>query len=916
MKFDFLNKLFNQKPKTAKPDEKKPVQWGKEVASAGKTTGRVFLKILTVIVNVILTVLLVGMIVGVIVGSVFLLYVKNEIDPTLDVDVFVSDQDLTTMIYYTDEDGNAIELEDERLHGSENRLWVSSADIPKIVKDAFVSIEDRRFYSHQGVDWLSTGRSALEYLTGSSTRGGSTITQQLVKNLTQEDEVRVQRKIQEITRALYLEKHLSKDEILTLYLNSVYLSRGCYGVQAASYKYFSKSVSELNLDEAACLASIIQSPSYYDPVSHPDHNQRRRQEVYNKMLEEGKITQAEHDEVYYKELSLKVSQESGAVASSTNSWFKDALINEVLNDLMEKYEIPRTVAARMLYSEGLQIYTTMDPTMQKQIEQIYLEDENFPAVTGTPLESAMVIMDYDGGVKALVGGRGEKTLSLAYNRATQAYRSPGSSIKPVSVYAPALDRGLITYGSVFDDVPIEFHDNNNPWPKNLPRAYNGLTTVNSALERSVNTVAVRILQRLTPEESFKFCREKAGLSGLTERYECVDGSIKSDVALAPLALGALTVGVTVEDMASAYTMLANDGIRSEGHLYTVIYDHDGKVLIDKAAENISHIAISAQTSFIMTKMMQNVASNGTGKSITLQNSINVAVKTGTAENDVDRWCVGYTPYYICSCWVGYDEPKAINTAANPAVRLFDVAMTKVHEKILTSGEPVKTFKTSMNGVVKATFCMDSGKLFTDTCAKDLRGNRIMEGWFTTGTVPQESCDVHVDVMWDKATQAVACEDCPEENLQEIALLRVTDREFPIELTVTDAEYTWRPWTPKDGLTDNPLLPFYYSLVPEGHYTGVSTVSRGAYNRFCTEHYVEHPEEETTEGETTELTEETTKPDKPTPVPTEETTPAAEETEVPPEETTADKGIDPTEETTEPEKEEETTAPEDRDQVGP
>lgn len=856
---------------------KKKVNWKRELANAGKTSGKVVGRFFSVLLNVFLTILLVGLIVGCTVGCVFALYIKNNVDPTLDVDLYVSDQDLTTMLYYINEDGVAVELEQERLHGSENRLWVSFSDIPEVVWRAFVCIEDRRFFAHHGVDWLSTGKSALNYLLGSSTRGGSTITQQLVKNLTQEDEVRVQRKIQEIFRALDLEKKLSKEQILELYLNSVYLSRGCYGVQAASYKYFNKSVSELGLEEAACLASIIQSPSRYDPISNPDKNQQRRQEVYNRMLTEGAITQAEHDAVYYKELSLNVSDgETTQTAEKPNSWFKDALIDEVLADLQEEYQLPKSVAARMLYSEGLQIYTTVDPQLQSDLENIYLDLSGNVYAFPERLQSAAVVMRPNGEVVALVGGRGEKTISRGFNRATGAYRSPGSSIKPISVYAPALDRGLITYATAIDDTPVLFNgdDGKNPWPKNLPRGYGGLTTVNSAIERSVNTVAVRVLQMLTPEESFRFCTERAGLTSLTDHYVRADGSTMTDVSLAPLALGALTKGVTVEDMASAYTMLANNGIYSAGHLYTKVYDKDGKVLLDKTGE--SQVAISAQTASIMTKMLQNVAVNGTGKSITLKNKMDVAVKTGTAENDVDRWCVGYTPYYVCAVWSGYDEPKTIGTSRNPSTTAWDVIMTKMHERILQSGE-VKKFSVA-SGVIEANFCLDSGQLCTDACMADLRGKRESRGWFTTATVPQEGCRTHVMVDWDSVTQAVACKDCPAENVRQVGLIRVTTRDFPLEITVSDAEYVYRPWQPADGITDSTTLPFFFANVPQGHYVGLTALTNhsASYNRYCIEHYVEHTEDQTEmqTQEQTELVSTTSEPQTEPPV-TEPVTTAAE-----------------------------------------
>lgn len=835
----------------------KNVNWGSEVAKSGRIAGKVVMRILSYVLNAFLTLALIGMIVGVIVGGVFLLYIKNYIDPSIDVDVLSSNQGLTTKLYYTEEteDGteNIVEMEDQRLHGQENRLWVSYSDIPDHVIDAFVCVEDHRFWQHKGVDWLRTIKVTFGFLTGSSTQGASTITQQLIKNLTGEDEVRVERKIQEILRALELEKQKTKPEILEMYLNTVYLSEGCYGLQAASYKYFNKDVSELTLVEGAALASIIQAPTAYDPIINPENNQKRRNEaVLKRMYEEGKLTEAEYENACATELKLDV--QSVTVSNATNSWFTDQVIEDVISDLMETYGMSREVASLQVFSGGLEIYTTMDPFVQGTLEEIYKNDDDttvfIKSTNVVQPESAMVVMDpTTGDVLGLVGGRGEKTESRIFNLATQAKRSPGSSIKPLTVYAPALDAGLITYASVFDDSPFRFNEYTtssgtiaySAWPKNNPRYYGGLTNINSAVERSVNTVAVRVLDLLGCQESYDFAKNKLGLSSLTDNYERADGTVLSDVDYAPLALGALTVGVSVEEMTSAYTMLANDGIYSAPRTYTKVLDRNGKVLLQKDVEN--SIVISEQTASLMTKMLQNVVKNGTAKNLSLQYSVDVAGKTGTADSNQDRWFIGYTPYYVAATWFGYRIPQDIGSyyGGSPANVLWDKVMTKLHQPIIeeaeSGGEPLKKFETAP-GIVEATYCKDSGKLLTDACKADPRGSRAETGYFTSSTVPLEYCDVHVMVDYDTSTGAVACSGCPEGSVAQIGLIRVTDRDFPVEVAVADAQYVYRPWTPADGVTRSATLPFFWSLVPEGRFVGTSGSGTRAVNSFCYEHYTE------------------------------------------------------------------------------
>ncbi len=893
---------MNVRRKT-KEKKENAVNWGSEILSAGGTIGSVLLRALSWIINIVLTVGLIAMITGTIVVAVFALWIKNYVDPTIDTDIVTANQDLTTRLYYTDYSENdlgvPVEIEDQRLYSNENRLWTSYSEMPKDLLNAFIAIEDKRFWTHEGFDVIPTVKATFGFLTGTSTAGGSTITQQLVKNITGNDEVTIQRKVQEIFQAMNLENQKSKEEILELYLNLINLGQGCYGVKAAAQKYFGKDVSDLNLTECAALAAIPKSPTKYNPYRQPENNLERRTNVLIEMHNQGLITRAEYDAAIARELVIDL-QEDEVTESATNSWYTDAVIEDVIGDLEEELGLSRRAASLMIYSQGLSIYTCMDPFVQETLDSVFKDDSNFPKVSGavTP-ECSMVVCDpKTGNILGLVGGRGEKTTSRGWNIATMAKRSPGSSIKPLTVYAPALEEGIITYGTVIDDTPFTFNERTNQWgtttyrayPANLPAVYKGLTTINSAVERSVNTVAMKVLDRLGTKNAYAFS-QKIGMYDIVESYTRVDGAIMSDVDYAPLSLGALTVGVTPREMTQAYTFLANNGIYSEARTYTKVLDKNGKILLDNSPE--SKIVVSEQTACIMTQMLHNVVTNGTARAVTLQKYVDVAGKTGTATDDYDRWFCGYTPYYLGSCWFGYEEPRTIGSIAtiSPATYIWDVVMTRLHQPIIEkaqqTGEKLKGFELA-SGVVTATYCMDSGKLICDACKADPRGSRAETGYFTQESVPTVKCDTHVLVSYDKLTGGVASNNCPDGNLIKVGLVRVEDRDFPAQVIITDAQYVYRDWSEReDGVTEATTDPFFQSLIPVGRYVGTSSTYNKAFNRFCYEHYVPYVEE-TTEDTTEEppITEEPPDSDKVTedvdtepPVP-EDTDPAGDEPPAP------------------------------------
>ena len=810
-------------------------------------------KVIGYFFSALLTFVLVCFITGIIVGCVFAIYVSNNIDPTMDESLLVTATgDQTTKIYYyefTDRAnriGTAVELEDARIYGAENSLWASYDEIPKYLREAFVSIEDERFWTHNGVDWKRTAGAVLEFVFGNSSYGGSTITQQLIKNVTGNNDTTIQRKVQEILCALNLEKSKSKEEIIELYLNIVPLSQGCVGVRAAAETYFGKELSELTLAECAALASITKFPTKYDPIQNPEKNLERRTTVLWKMHELGKISDEEYNEALAEGLVLVDSSSSGEQETvdknNINSWYIDTVFCDVRDDLMEKYNISSQIASILINSGGLSIYTLMDPKVQSIMEEVYADESTFPENTGgIPAESAMAVVDPEtGDLLGVIGSRSEKRGNLVLNYATQTQRAPGSSLKPLSVYAPALEKGIITYGTVYDDTPLWFNGN-DPYPHNLPDVYRGLTTINSAVERSVNTVAMKVLEDLTIDVSYDYLKNKLGFDYLIDYAEDQSGRGYTDKGLAALSLGQLNYGVTVRDIAAAYTVFPNGGIYHESNSYLYVYDSEGNLLLSN--DNAGEIVFSEQTSYIMTKMLQNVMNNGTGTSVSLRKTVDVAGKTGTAGNDYDRWFVGYTPYYVGAVWYGYSYPKSLsNLSSNPSNKIFDLVMTRLHEDIIAeaaeTGETLRSFDDNRpSDIIEVTYCQDSGKLMTDACRLDPRGSRADTGYFTVSTAPTEYCDTHVIVDYDSTTNAYAHEYTLPENIKKVSLIRENTRAFPVQIYVQDAQYVYR---------DLPIdvrpcgwwgEPFFINAIPEGTYIGTTNLKGGRqFNSFSYENY--------------------------------------------------------------------------------
>lgn len=669
---------------------------GKPTPSAKKTRKRKRRKhaALGIIIKI-----LVLMIIAVVIFSG--IWVAKNIDFTFGDNLSSMNLNLSSTIYYTDEDGNQKRY--EQFVAAENRIWVSIDKIPENLQDAFVSIEDQRFYKHHGIDLKrSIGAAANYILKGDSSYGGSTITQQLVKNITNDRERTKSRKIREMLRAVVLESKISKEQILEMYMNTIYLSQGANGVEAAANIYFAKDVSELSLAECACIAGITQNPANYDPLTNPENNAEKRKVILKKMLELEHISKTEYDSALKEELVFKHGEEK---VQKVQSYFLDALYETLLSDLTEK-GYSEQFATNMLYNGGLKIYATVDPNVQKTMEKVYSSDSTFPKFSGSVQpESAMVVSDpKTGQVKGIVGGRGAKTANRVLNRATQTPRQPGSSIKPIAVYAPAIDLGLITEGTSVEDSPLEI----DGWePKNSDRRYRGYVTVKNAVAYSYNIPAIRVLEKLTVDKSFKYLKNKLHMDTIISS-ETKNGKVYSDKNLSSLALGGLTNGVTVMDMNAAYSAFANEGKYIEPSLYTKVYDADGRLLLEK--EPRTNEAFSDETAYLMNLLLQGVVKNGTGVGAQISN-MDTCGKTGTTDDSKDRWFIGYTPYYVGSVWFGYDIQKTISASGNPALNAWRSVMTEIHKDLAA-----KHFKQP-SGVEKMTVCTNTGLKPSSNCSR-------------------------------------------------------------------------------------------------------------------------------------------------------------------------------------------------------
>ena len=731
--------------------------------------------------RVIGTILLVFVLTAAIFAGIFSAYINSSMRGRVEVYLDEFETKVSTELYYQEPSSGEWTMYHTLFLDSENRIWADLDQIPKDLQKAVVAIEDKRFYTHKGVDWHGTARAIFSTIFGGSVQGGSTITQQLVKNVTGDNQNTVKRKVMEIYRAQEMEKRYEKDEILEAYLNEVYFGYSCYGVVTASLKYFNKDVSELSLAECASLIAITNNPSLYDPLQTDwglENNRTRQLLVLGAMLEQGKIDQAAYDAA--KEENVVFSNgytilggrvdvdtdkkddtdtdggdeqptEETKTATSSQSYFTDAVIEDVAAALVEKYGLTDSTnpvtgkvttafeqGVNMVYGKGYKIYTTQNPDYQKIAEEVCTDTSNLP-YTSTytnsygdketeQLQVGMTIVDpYTGYVVAMVGGAGVKQYDRGWNWATSA-RQCGSAIKPISVYAPALDDGTINGASSIDDYPVMVL-NGSVYPKNANGRYKGLTPLHTAIARSTNTCAVRVVQEYGTSRSYDFMTNKLGFTTLTSQDAQQVGN---------MGLGGLDRGVTTEEMAAAFAAFANEGIYTAPRTFIRVEDADGNVILENEAK--ASVAMKDTTAALMNSLLQEVVNGGTGYEGRIS-GMHVAGKTGTTNNDQDRYFVGYTPYYSCAVWVGYVHNQRIVASGNPAASMWQKVMSRIHADL-----PDKDF-FSCSGLTYVKVCADSGLLATDSCAEDCRGSRVYSALVAADNAPSAYCNMHTSPIY-------------------------------------------------------------------------------------------------------------------------------------------------------------------------
>ena len=756
------------------------------------------------------TILLVTVLTSAIFVGIFMTYVNTSLKGHVEVDMSEYDQKVSTELYYQDPDTKEPVMY-QTLFGDENRIWVDFDSIPKNLREATIAIEDKRFESHHGVDWHGTVRAVFRTLTNGNTQGGSTITQQLIKNVTGNNENTVKRKVTEVYRALALEKDYSKDEVLEMYLNTIYLGNQCYGVQTASRMYFHKDVSELTLAECACLISITNNPSQYGPLCSDwtrEQNRNRQLDVLDAMLAQEKIDQATYDAAKAQEVVFtngytnlgnyvgpqEEDEKPAVVSTANNSYFTDEVITDVAEKFVEVFGLTddpadadgyvRTAfekAVSKVYNGGYKIYTTQNPKIQDIAESVF-ENTNYANYTdskGEPLQAAITIVDpYTGDVVAMVGGTGAKEVDRGWNWATSA-RQPGSATKPVSVYAPALDNGTITAASAIDDYPVRDLPGYGAWPSNSGSGFRGLTSFYTALVRSLNTCAVRTVEELGTYQSYTFMVEKLGFTTLTQADSQQSGN---------MGLGGYEYGVTTEEMAAAYGAFVNDGVYTPPRTFYRVEDSQGNLVCENNKE--SNVAMKATTAYIIRQTLKSVITSGTGGEARFS-GMTIAGKTGTTDENRDRYFAGFSPYYSAAVWTGYKSNERFSESlGNPSAVLWREVMRRIHD-----GLENKDFN-SCSGLTQVTVCQDSGLLATEACTHDLRGNRVTTVTVAADTAPTQSCNVHKMVRYCKDGKHLATEYCPASSVVEIAALD-WNREIIKDIKAQDDEYLLQTLTGKE-----------------------------------------------------------------------------------------------------------------------
>ena len=754
------------------------------------TTGKV-------IIGAVSTVLLICVVCGFALMGTLSEYLEDDILPNANLVLENYEMDAPSTVYCVNDNGQIQVLQE--LYASTDWKKADYEEIPDALINAAIAIEDKRFYEHQGVDWFTTIKAFANMFFGEATVGGSSITQQLIKNITEDDSVTVQRKVQEFFRATLVEKNNDKKAIIEEYLNTIYLGQGSRGVKSAAEAYFGKELQTLTIAECASLISITNNPSMFNPYSEKEftyagemmngmqRNRHRQKLVLGEMLTQGYITREEYDEAMAQELVLKNKidaddrwitcsnkdceyegvrksytvdgnkikcPECGAVpeeiqdsSQEVYSYFVDVVVQDVAKAMAKKDGIDKwndkvfEEYLERISTGGYSIYATIDLSVQNQIDKIYKDLKKIPSVkSAQQLQSAIVIIDNTSGdIVGMAGGVGAEKAHFGQNRATKSKLQSGSSIKPLTIYAPGFESGALTPATVITDLPVKY-DKGSPWPKNDNRKYLVSRTVFSGIEDSVNAVAANSAKKIGLDYGYEFAKDSFGISTLVE----------GDIQLGSLALGAQDVGVTVRDMASAYATFANNGVWRSGRTWTKVYDRKGNVVLTN--EQDSREILSKKAVNYTNYCLTNAVMKGTGTRANFASGY-VAGKTGTTSSARDKWFCGYTKHYTAAVWCGFDWPEKINLSYNPAAQLWKDVMKPIHSGLSN----VRLYDAGK--MTSVSVCLDSGLLATDACIADARGSRAETVFVYPEDRPKGSCTHHVAKDFCSVSGCVANEYC-------------------------------------------------------------------------------------------------------------------------------------------------------------